>query len=74
VLASDPMRSRSSVRSGVWGILALAAVLSPFLWLAVWPHGHPVTSWVAVSFLVLVGLLAMLGASTSRGAARSRRR
>jgi hypothetical protein len=73
-VASDPMRPRSSMRSGVWGVLALAAVLSPFLWLAMWPHGHPVTSWIAISFLVLVGLLAMLRASTSRGPARSRRR
>jgi hypothetical protein len=71
VLRSDPMRPHSSVRSLGWGVLALVAVLSPFLWLVAWPHGHPPTSWIAVSFLVLVGLLVVR--RTQRGTDQSRR-
>jgi hypothetical protein len=67
VLHSGLMHSRSSVRSKVWGALALVGVLSPFLWLAAWPHEHPLTSWIAVSFLVLVGLLAVRGGTTPGG-------
>jgi len=73
VLLSDPMRPHSSVRSLGWGALALVAVLSPLLWLVAWPHGHPLTSWIAVSILVLVGLLAVRGGGIQRGTDRSRR-
>ena len=36
----------------------LLAVCSPFIWLASWPEGHPITSWIGVTLLVLVGLAA----------------
>ena len=39
-------------------LLGLVAVLTPFVWLVAWPEEHPITSWIAVSFLVLVGLIA----------------
>jgi hypothetical protein len=61
------MRSRSTSGSKVWGALALVAVLSPFLWLAAWPHDHPITSWIGVAVLVLVGLFAVRGGTTPGG-------
>ena len=66
MLPSDPMRPRSFARARIWWILALVAVLAPFLWLVAWPHEHPITSWIAVSFLVLVGLIAVFGGGTGR--------
>jgi hypothetical protein len=61
------MRSRSTSGSKVWSAIALVAVLSPFLWLAAWPHDHPLTSWIGVAVLVLVGLLAVRGGTTPGG-------
>jgi len=61
------MRSRWTSRSKVWSALALVAVLSPFLWLAAWPHDHPLTSWIGVAVLVLVGLFAVRGRTTPGG-------
>jgi hypothetical protein len=67
VLHSDGMRSRSTSGSKVWGALALVPILSPFLWLAAWPHHHPLTSWIGVAVLVLVGLLVVRGETTPGG-------
>jgi hypothetical protein len=53
------MRSRWSSGSKVWDGLALVAVLSPFAWLAAWPHDHPLMSWIGAAVLVLVGLFAV---------------
>lgn len=66
VLLSDPMRPRSSKSSAIWSIFALIALLAPVLWLAAWPHEHPITSWLAVAFLVLIGLVAAFASGTGQ--------
>jgi MYXO-CTERM domain-containing protein len=53
------VRARSKASSIAWTALALLALASPILWLAAWPHTHPVTSWIAVALLALAGLWAL---------------
>jgi Ca2+/H+ antiporter len=59
------MGAPSPVRSFVWGALALIAVVSPFLWLVGWSHGHPLTSWIAAWALVLMGVFALRSANVA---------
>lgn len=54
------MRLHRKASSIAWTALAVLALASPFLWLAAWPHAHPVTSWIAVALLALGGLWALL--------------
>jgi hypothetical protein len=60
------MRPGSTLRTALWGAFAVIAILTPFLWLASWRHEHPITSWIAVAILVVVGLLTVCGESRRR--------